>query len=103
MVRPPLALHTSSLAPTPKLEKGFVMSITRNDPCVCGSGLKYKKCCLGGESTQVVRSRKVTRVSLVTLTLVSAFVVLQLGLNSGAAVALSGLGLLGGYMLMQDS
>ncbi|HXH75733.1 MAG TPA: SEC-C metal-binding domain-containing protein [Bacteriovoracaceae bacterium] len=22
------------------------MSITRNDPCPCGSGLKYKKCCL---------------------------------------------------------
>lgn len=20
----------------------------RNDPCPCGSGLKYKKCCLGG-------------------------------------------------------
>ncbi len=22
----------------------------RNDPCPCGSGLKYKKCCLGGEN-----------------------------------------------------
>ena len=22
------------------------MSIQRNDPCVCGSGKKYKKCCL---------------------------------------------------------
>lgn len=22
-------------------------SIGRNDPCPCGSGLKYKKCCLG--------------------------------------------------------
>ena len=23
------------------------MSISRNDPCPCGSGKKYKKCCLG--------------------------------------------------------
>ena len=23
--------------------------IGRNDPCPCGSGLKYKKCCLGKE------------------------------------------------------
>ena len=79
------------------------MSISRNDPCVCGSGLKYKKCCLGGESTQVVKSRKVTRVSATTLTLVSAFVIFQFGLNIGAAVALSGLGLIGCYMLLQDA
>jgi hypothetical protein len=24
------------------------MSIGRNDPCPCGNGKKYKKCCLGG-------------------------------------------------------
>jgi len=98
-----LALHTSSLAPTPKLKKKFVISITRNSPCVCGNGLKYKKYYLDEESTQIIRSHKVTRVSLMTLTLVSAFVVLQFGLNINAAVALSGLGLLGGYILMQDS
>ena len=31
--------------------------IGRNDPCPCGSGLKYKKCCLGSgkyESTHTV-------------------------------------------------
>ncbi|MFP4284609.1 MAG: SEC-C metal-binding domain-containing protein, partial [Desulfovermiculus sp.] len=25
------------------------MRLGRNDPCPCGSGLKYKKCCLGKE------------------------------------------------------
>ena len=25
--------------------------IGRNDPCPCGSGKKYKKCCLGGQPT----------------------------------------------------
>ena len=26
------------------------MGIGRNDPCICGSGKKYKKCCLGKEN-----------------------------------------------------
>lgn len=25
------------------------MKIGRNDPCYCGSGIKYKKCCLENE------------------------------------------------------
>jgi methionyl aminopeptidase len=28
-------------------EKGKTVKVGRNDPCPCGSGLKYKKCCLG--------------------------------------------------------
>lgn len=28
-------------------EKERSMKIGRNDPCQCGSGIKYKKCCLG--------------------------------------------------------
>jgi methionyl aminopeptidase len=30
------------------------VKVGRNDPCPCGSGLKYKKCCLG-KDTQVNR------------------------------------------------
>ncbi len=29
------------------------MKIGRNDPCPCGSGKKYKKCCLGKEGVSV--------------------------------------------------
>lgn len=29
----------------------------RNDPCPCGSGLKYKKCCLASGSRQVIEQR----------------------------------------------
>ena len=29
-----------------------IMKFGRNDPCPCGSGLKYKKCCLGKEGRQ---------------------------------------------------
>ncbi len=28
--------------------------IGRNDPCPCGSGLKYKKCCLGKDASQIL-------------------------------------------------
>jgi methionyl aminopeptidase len=28
-------------------EKGKTVKVGRNDPCPCGSGVKYKKCCLG--------------------------------------------------------
>jgi Predicted metal-binding protein related to the C-terminal domain of SecA len=30
------------------------MKLGRNDPCSCGSGKKYKHCCLGNESVSVV-------------------------------------------------
>lgn len=32
------------------------MKIGRNDPCPCGSGIKYKKCCLSKESNAVAES-----------------------------------------------
>jgi methionyl aminopeptidase len=31
----------------------------RNDPCPCGSGLKYKKCCLGGKKLQSKNLKKI--------------------------------------------
>jgi methionyl aminopeptidase len=34
------------------LEKSKIFKVGRNDPCPCGSGLKYKKCCLGKEESE---------------------------------------------------
>ena len=34
------------------LFKNKNMKVGRNDPCPCGSGLKYKKCCLGKSNTE---------------------------------------------------
>jgi uncharacterized protein len=31
----------------PKLAEPMTVKVGRNDPCPCGSGQKYKKCCLG--------------------------------------------------------
>lgn len=30
-----------------KKQKNFPKGLGRNDPCPCGSGKKYKKCCMG--------------------------------------------------------
>jgi uncharacterized protein YecA (UPF0149 family) len=40
-------------APPPSRSKQVVKSkkIGRNDPCPCGSGKKYKKCCLNKDAT----------------------------------------------------
>lgn len=42
---------TKNMAPAPKIERKVIrklaaVSVGRNDPCTCGSGKKYKKCCL---------------------------------------------------------
>lgn len=36
------------------------MNVGRNDPCPCGSGKKYKRCCLGHSVEETQRSRKLT-------------------------------------------
>jgi methionyl aminopeptidase len=35
-----------------------VRKVGRNDPCPCGSGLKYKKCCLGKDHSNFVRLKE---------------------------------------------
>lgn len=46
------------------IERGRVFMIGRNDPCQCGSGKKYKKCCESKQSVSVetVQSEEVERI-----------------------------------------
>ncbi|WP_211753434.1 SEC-C metal-binding domain-containing protein [Nitrosomonas aestuarii] len=39
-------------AGNPLIEEGRKMKIGRNDPCTCGSGKKYKQCCLKNQEQQ---------------------------------------------------
>lgn len=62
------------------------MEVGRNDPCPCGSGLKYKKCCQGKQQTWSVW----TVLALVVFGLVLVFGVYALWVNltaSGAPAA----------------
>jgi hypothetical protein len=38
-------------------EKDGIVKVGRNDPCPCGSGLKYKKCCLGKTEFNLKKKR----------------------------------------------
>jgi len=40
-----LQQHSAKLRKVSAGTKPFVNKIGRNDPCPCGSGKKYKKCC----------------------------------------------------------
>ena len=42
------------------MQKKNIEKIGRNDPCPCGSGLKYKKCCLGKKKDAALQSLKDT-------------------------------------------
>lgn len=48
--------------------------IQRNDPCPCGSGKKYKKCCLGREEKKILPQITFTRNKYVYLALVAIFI-----------------------------
>ncbi len=38
--------------------------ISRNDPCPCGSGKKYKKCCLPIKETEAIEQRKISEQNI---------------------------------------
>jgi len=42
-----ICFHARKRARTTIADSLFQQSVGRNDPCPCGSGKKFKKCCLG--------------------------------------------------------
>ncbi|MGN1400111.1 MAG: YecA family protein [Bacillus sp. (in: firmicutes)] len=44
--KPNLRILNNPLAPTAPVKKSPESKVGRNEPCICGSGKKYKKCCL---------------------------------------------------------
>jgi hypothetical protein len=66
--------------------------VSRNDPCPCGSGLKYKKCCLG--KAPPMRGRRLLWRALAAVVAVGAAVTIgvlqgiKTGLGAGVVVAL---------------
>jgi small neutral amino acid transporter SnatA (MarC family) len=78
------------------------MPVARNEPCPCGSGAKYKKCCLGIEEALEARQRqKIIRGALV-LVIATALTFFLAGPGVGSAVGLGLFGVAVGYMLVAD-
>lgn len=75
------------------------MSTSRNDACPCGSGKKYKKCCLGAPDPREARRSKILGYGALALTIVTLAAVFLIGEGVGAAVGLGSFVLLIGYTL----
>ena len=79
------------------------MTVSRNDPCPCGSGRKFKKCCLGAEPVALVRARQRIWFAWGLLALIAGGVSIVWGTAIGAAVGMAGAALVGAWILMHDS
>lgn len=77
-------------------------TISRNDPCPCGSGEKYKKCCMntGGKSDS--RRAQIGTAIAVVVVLVAAVLAFTVDRGTALVVGAVGLGALGGYFLFTD-
>ncbi len=72
----------------PALESVMAEAVSRNAPCPCGSGEKYKRCCIdapGGAEGQ--RGATLLVVMVVVGLLVGGFVAIQKDLELGLAAA----------------
>lgn len=76
------------------------MSVSRNDPCPCGSGLKYKKCCLGKESEIKRQRRQNLRMAALAILAVTAGLYFAIGGGVASIFGFLGFAVLMGYILM---
>ncbi len=76
------------------------MPVSRNDLCPCGSGKKYKKCCLGAPDPREVRHAKTLKIGTIVLVLVTALAFWLAGRGVGSAVGMASFALVIGYMMM---
>ena len=75
-------------------------AVSRNDLCPCGSGKKYKKCCLGAPNPKVARHSRNLKIGTAVLALVTLLAFLLAGRGVGSAVGMASFGLVIGYMMM---
>ncbi len=67
--------------------------IRRNDPCPCGSGKKYKQCCLGTAASGFDRKARIASGVAAAALVIAA--VLYATVGKDAAVIVAALGVLG--------
>jgi hypothetical protein len=78
------------------------MSVSRNEACPCGSGRKYKKCCLGAEPVTQVRARRRLWIALGVVAVLTIGATLIGGVSAGSVIGLVGIALVGAWILMHD-
>ena len=68
-------------------------NINRNDPCSCGSGKKYKHCCLGAAASGFDRKARIASGIAAVALVIAAILYATVGKD--AAILVAALGLLG--------
>ena len=78
------------------------MSTGRNESCPCGSGKKYKNCCLGGDGIETERRQRLTwiAVAIVAGLAILSGVIFSQGM--GITVAALGLAAIGAWLWLTD-
>ncbi len=71
------------------------MSTGRNDPCPCGSGKKYKRCCLGTGGIEEVRRKSLILTILTVVVVVSILVGILVSNLVGVLTGAAGLAITG--------
>lgn len=73
--------------------------ISRNAACPCGSGLKYKKCCMGKEGPgRKKRLKEALLIAAVALVIGTAFYFITSLKIGGAIIGLGAVGAFGWYV-----
>ncbi len=75
------------------------MSTSRNDRCPCGSGRKYKKCCLNAPDPQALRRSRILLYGSLILVALTVAAFLVAGRGVGSAVGMGSFALVIGYVL----
>ncbi len=69
-----------------------MVDVSRNAPCPCGSGLKYKKCCM--KTGGVHRKRRLRQAQWLVVAAVVAALAVGVLFGTGAGLTVAGLGAL---------
>lgn len=77
-------------------------SISRNDPCPCGSGLKYKKCCLKTGGVKKRRKNTIALIFTVVVLLLAGAFWMDAHKNIAELIASLGLMGIGAYVAFSD-
>ena len=78
------------------------MAVNRNDLCPCGSGKKYKRCCLGKPVATNSKHWKLVGVLAVVCSLVTGAIWMTLGNNLGFLSAALSVMVVGAIALFTD-
>lgn len=79
-------------------------ALSRNAPCPCGSGKKYKHCCLGRPIAAAPGRRRILILVAAGLVLIGALVIgWQWGTRNGIFSAIIGLVVVGGSAIVRNA